>query len=296
MNLKNIEYIWFSRIKISNILKNNLLKKFGNINEFYNCSLDDLIYFNIQDRDIKEILNIELREKIFREYEFLNKNNIGILGYEDEKYPDKLRSINDYPKVLYYKGNINILENESVGIVGSRIALNKSLKKAREIARDVASLGINVVSGLARGIDKFAHLGCIDLVSVDGGLGKTIAVLGSGIDDTSFYPKENYKVFERILENDGCVLSEYPIGSKPMANNFPYRNRIISGLSDKIIIVQAGMKSGSLITVDYALDQGKDILVIEPFENANLEYFQGNVELINQGAKIYKNIGDLLLN
>ena len=98
------------------------------------------------------------------------------------------------------------------------------------------------------------------------------------------------------MENDGCVLSEYPVGTEPKSINFPYRNRIISGLSDKIIIVQAGMKSGSLITVDYALDQGKDILVIEPFQNVNFDYFKGNIELINQGAKIYKNIEDLLLN
>ena len=298
MSLKCIEYLWFSRININNRLKNNLLKEFGTINEFYNCSLDDLIYFNIRDKDIQEILNIELRDKLVKEYEFLNKNNIGILSFEDEKYPEKLRKIEDCPKVLYYKGNINILENESVGIIGARVALNKSLEKAREIAMSVATLGINVVSGLARGIDKFAHLGCIDanVLNENKRIGKTIAVLGSGIDDMSFYPKENYKVFERILENDGCVLSEYPVGTEPKSINFPYRNRIISGLSDKIIIVQAGMKSGSLITVDYALDQGKDILVIEPFQNVNFDYFKGNIELINQGAKIYKNIEDLLLN
>ena len=190
MSLKDIEYLWFSRININNRLKNNLLKEFGTINEFYNCSLDDLIYFNIRDKDIQEILNIELRDKLVKEYEFLNKNNIGILSFEDEKYPEKLRKIEDCPKVLYYKGNINILENESVGIIGARVALNKSLEKAREIAMSVATLGINVVSGLARGIDKFAHLGCIDanVLNENKRIGKTIAVLGSGIDDMSFYP------------------------------------------------------------------------------------------------------------
>lgn len=291
MNLKELEYIWISRIKISNRLKRNLLEKFGNIDEFYNCSLDDLIYFNVSNRDIEKIMNVELRKKLNYEYEFLEKNNIKILSYEDENYPDKLKKIDDYPVILYYKGNMKILDNDTVGIVGSRIALKESLEKSRKIARNISELGINVVSGLARGIDKFAHLGCMDI-----NFGKTIAVLGSGIDFMSFYPKENYRVFERILENNGCVLTEYPIGTVPCGYNFPYRNRIISGLSDKIIIIQAGKKSGSLITVDYALEQGKDIFVVEPIKEMKLEYFDGNIELINQGAKIYKNIGDLLIN
>lgn len=284
-----IEKIWLSRIKISNKLKRNLVKKFGSIEEFYNCSLDDLIYFNVNDKDIEKIMDIELRKKLNYEYEFLNKNNIKILSYEDKEYPDKLKKIEDYPLILYYKGNVKILDNDSIGVVGSRIALKASLEKTRTIARSISELEINVISGLARGIDKFAHLGCMDI-----NLGKTIAILGSGIDYMSFYPKENYRVFERILENDGCVLTEYPVGTEPLAYKFPYRNRIISGLSDKIIIVQAGIKSGSLITVDYALEQGKDIFVLEPNEKSNLEYFSGNIELINQGAKIYKNIEDLL--
>lgn len=291
MSLKELEYIWFSRIKISNKLKDYLLQKFGSIQEFYNCSLDDLIYFKVLDKDINKIMDINLRRNLKYEYEFLKKNNIGILSFEDERYPSKLKKIHDFPKVLYYKGSIEILENDSVGIVGSRVALKESLEKARKIARDISNLGINVISGLARGIDKFAHLGCIDI-----NIGKTVAVLGSGIDDINFYPKENYRVFERILENNGCVLTEYPIGTKPISYNFPYRNRIISGLSDKIIIVQAGMKSGSLITVDLALEQGKDIFVLNPLENLNLEYFSGNIELINQGAKIYKDTQDLLFD
>lgn len=289
MSLKELEYIWFSRIKISNKLKDYLLQKFGSIKEFYNCSLDDLVYFNISDKNINEIMDVDLRKKLNYEYEFLKENSIGILNFEDEKYPSKLKKIQDYPKVLYYKGNIDILENDSVGIVGSRIALKESLENARQIAKDISNLGINVISGLARGIDKFAHLGCMDI-----NFGKTVAVLGSGIDNMSFYPKENYRVFERIIENNGCVLTEYPIGTKPEKYNFPYRNRIISGLSDKIIIVQAGKKSGSLITVDFALEQGKDVYVVSPLKKSNVKYFNGNIELINQGAKIYNNTRDLL--
>lgn len=133
---------------------------------------------------------------------------------------------------------------------------------------------------MARGVDKFAHLGALK-----GENGKTIAVLGSGIDEKSIYPYENLKVYERIIEEGGAILSEYPLKTKPYSYNFPYRNRIISALSDVIIVVQASKNSGSLITVDYALSQGKDIYVYNS-HNINLECFSGNKSLIEDGAKI----------
>lgn len=151
---------------------------------------------------------------------------------------------------------------------------------AKILGKSFSEKGINVVSGLARGIDKYAHLGCLE-----GKNGKAVAVLGSGIDDKSIYPFENRRVFERIIESGGAVISEYPIGSKPLSYNFPYRNRIISGLSDEIIVVQASKKSGSLITVDYALNQGKDIYVYQG-KNINENHFSGNKMLIEEGAKI----------
>ena len=132
---------------------------------------------------------------------------------------------------------------------------------------------------MARGIDKYAHLGCLEEK------GKTIAVLGNGIDNENIYPYENKKVYERILENEGAIVSEYPLRTKPLPYNFPYRNRIISGLSDLIIVIQASIKSGSLITVDYALEQGKDVYVYKN-ENIDKVEFEGNKLLIEQGAKI----------
>ena len=295
--MNEIEKIWLSRIKISNKMKMKLIKKLGSIKNFYNCSLDDLVYFNVSDKYIKEILDLNLRKRIFDEYEYLKQNSIGILSFEDDEYPMKLRQIDDFPLVLFYKGDINILGNDGVGIVGSRFALNWSLRKSKEIAKEFSKIGINVISGLARGVDKYAHLGCIDNIQKEKiGAGKTVAVLGSGIDKLSFYPQENYRVFERIIDYGGCVLTEYPIGTKPVSYNFPYRNRIISGLSEKLIIIQAGQKSGSLITVEYALEQGKDIYVIKPDLSLDLYYFKGNIELINQGAKIYENTEKLILN
>ena len=149
----------------------------------------------------------------------------------------------------------------------------------RKIAKEFSSRKINVISGLARGIDKYAHLGCLEKN------GKTIAILGNGIDNESIYPYENKRVYERILENNGAIISEYPLKTKPLPYNFPYRNRIISGLSDFIIVVQASLKSGSLITVDYALDQGKDVYVYKD-KNIDKAEFGGNKLLIEQGAKI----------
>ena len=168
------------------------------------------------------------------------------------------------------------------GIVGSRNALKESLEFTKKISYEISKRGINIISGLARGIDKYAHLGCLESNS-----SKTIAVLGTGIDDNSFYPVENKRVFERIIENEGAIVSEYPLGTEPFSYNFPYRNRIISGLSDKVIVVQASKKSGSLITVDYALNQGKDVFVYKS-KNINFKCFEGNKILIEQGAKTIK--------
>ncbi|MBR2290352.1 MAG: DNA-processing protein DprA [Clostridia bacterium] len=133
-------------------------------------------------------------------------------------------------------------------------------------------------------MDKFAHLGALD----GKGVGKTIGVLACGLDTKSFYPQENLKVYERIVQEGGAVISEYPIGTVPRPYYFPHRNRLISGLSDKVFVVQAStLKSGSMITVDYALEQGKEVYV---YQSKNLEnpYFAGNRMLIEEGAKIFK--------
>lgn len=137
------------------------------------------------------------------------------------------------------------------------MATNMGKSIARKIGKELADRNINVISGLAIGIDKYAHLGALDSKA-----GKTIAVLGSGIADEDIYPYQNYRVFERIIENGGTIVSEFCIGDKPESVHFPARNRIISGLSDKIIVVEAKKKSGSLITANWALEQGKDVFAV----------------------------------
>lgn len=275
------ELVWLSKLKISNTVKAKIIKDLDGLENFYNCSLDDLVYLNINDNLINKILNSNLKKSTEKDLEYMYKNNIDIIGENDELYPNQLKLIEDKPLALYIRGDKKILSNHAIGIVGSRKAHKDSLNFAKKIAKKLSEKNINVISGLARGVDKYAHLGCLD--NLNGG--KTIAVLGSGIDDKSFYPWENRKVFERIIDEGGAIISEYPLWTEPYAYNFPYRNRIISGLSNGIIVVQASRKSGSLITVDYALEQGKDVYVYKD-KNINKESFSGNKLLIEQGAKI----------
>lgn len=275
------ELVWLSKLKISNMVKAKIIKDLGGLYNFYNCSLDDLVYLNLNDNLINKILNSNLKKSAEKDLEYMYKNNIDIIGEKDVYYPNNLKLINDRPLALYIRGDKKVLSNNAIGIVGSRNAYRESLNFAKEISKKFSERNINIISGLARGIDKYAHLGCLD--NLNGG--KTIAVLGSGIDDKSFYPLENRRVFERIIVEGGAIISEYPLFTEPYAYNFPYRNRIISGLSNRIIVVQASRKSGSLITVDYALEQGKDVYVYKD-KNINEESFSGNKLLIEQGANI----------
>lgn len=250
-------WIWFSRLEISNKSKIELINKFGNIEKVWKASIDDLIYLNISNSCIDKLIDLEYRKNLKEEYEFMKKNKIDIVNYIDINYPKKLLNIPDFPITLFYIGNLNLINNNCVAIVGARNATEYGKNVSRQIAYQLANRGINIVSGLAIGIDKNAHLGCLDSK-----IGKTIAVLGTGVNKEVLYPLENKKVYERIIESGGLIISEYPINTKPVAYHFPARNRIISGLADKLIVVEAGIKSGSLITADFALEQGKDVWAV----------------------------------
>lgn len=172
------------------------------------------------------------------------------------------------------------------GIVGSRYATLYGKQIARKIAKEISDRNVNVVSGLAIGIDKYAHLGALE-----SNIGNTIAVLGTGISNNEIYPYENKKVFERILEENGTIISEFKLGTKPEKQNFPLRNRIISGISKKLIVVEAKEKSGSLITADYALAQGRDVYAV-PGNITSTNSF-GTNKMISEGAFIFTNTEEL---
>lgn len=185
--------------------------------------------------------------------EILEKLGIGVVNYWDPLYPVQLKEIWNPPYLLFYRGELPDNEMPMVGVVGTRYPSGGGRNAAYILGVDIGSSGLWLVSGLARGIDGAAHAGCVK------GKGKTCAVLGSGID--TVYPKEHKKLALAILESGGALLSEYPPRTQPTRYTFPERNRIISGLSRGIVVVEAPVKSGALITADFALEQGRDLFV-----------------------------------
>lgn len=211
-------------------------------------------------------------------------NEIKIIPIENSKYPKLLRQIYDPPKVLYVKGNAEILNDTSVAIIGCREASEYGINCSEYFSYNLAKAGINIVSGLARGIDSFAHIGALKAK------GKTIAVVACGLDIV--YPKENIILEEQIIKNDGAIISEYPLNTKPERHHFPSRNRIISGISKGVIVVEAKEKSGSLITVDFAVEQGKEVFAVPG--NINSRNSIGTNELIKDGGIPVCNYKDIL--
>lgn len=214
----------------------------------------------------------------------MQENNIDIIGFENEEYPKLLKEIYSPPLNLYIRGNKKILNDVNIAIIGCREASKYGRDMSVKFAFDLSKKDINIVSGLARGVDSFAHIGAIKAE------GKTIAVLGNGLD--MIYPSENKYLAKRILDLDGAIISEYPLGTKPQKSNFPARNRIISGLCNGILVVEAKEKSGTLITVDFALEQGRDVFVIPG--NINSENSIGTNKLIGEGAKLVTNAQDII--
>lgn len=279
-------WIWLSRIEeLGNRRKNKLLELFETPEQIWNLSYEDIL--NIEgfgEKIASEILNNRYRENLEKYIEYMEKYKIKVITIYDKEYPNKLKNIYDPPIVLFIKGNTEILSNISIGIVGCRKCSQYGINVAQKISYELAKEGIIVISGMAKGIDSYAHIGCLNAK------GKTLAVLGSGLD--RIYPKENMRLYNEIVNNGGAVLSEYIIGTKPDKMNFPARNRIISGLSNGIVVVEAKKKSGTLITVDFALEQGKDIYVIPG--NITSENSIGTNELIKQGAKCVTSVEDIL--
>ena len=278
--------VWLSNINISNKRKIELLKKFRTAKKIWNLDKKSLEKLDLKESEINNILENEEKRNLEKYVNYMVKHNILLVSCFSEKYPDSLKFIDNRPVFLYIRGNIENLYEDCIAIVGSRNASIYGRNVARKIARELADRNINIVSGLAAGIDKFAHLGALESKT-----GKTIAVLGTGISNNEIYPFENKKVFENILENKGTIISEFKLGTKPLKYNFPLRNRIISGLSTKLIVVEAAKNSGSLITADFALEQGKDIYAVPG--NITSENSVGTNELIKQGAYLFNKIDDL---
>ena len=248
--------VWLSLIENLGVKKyTNLINELKINKAIFNASKNDLLKIDlINEKVANNILNIETKRKVNKYLEYMQKRNIDIIGIGDIEYPSYLREIYSPPIFLYIRGNKEILSKTNISIVGCRNCSEYGKEIAQKLAYNLATNNINIVSGLARGIDEYSHLGTIFAK------GKTIAVLACGVD--YIYPKENNYLVNKILNLGGALISEYPVGVRPQKNNFPARNRIISGLSQGVVVVEAKKKSGSLITADFALEQGRDVFVV----------------------------------
>ena len=270
--------VWLSLIKNLGIKRyTNLIHKFKSNKAIWNASKQELLKVEGIGKQLAELIsNKDLKQYVEKHIEYMEKNHIDIISIQDKEYPKMLKEIYDPPICLYIRGNKKILNNKSIAIIGCREASNYGLSVANEFAYNLSKHNLNIISGLARGIDSEAHLGAVRANQ------KTIAVVGNGLD--TVYPKENIILVQNILNSGGAIISEYPLGIESKKENFPARNRIISGMSRGLLVVEAKEKSGTLITVDFALEQGRDVFVIPG--NINSINSVGTNDLIKQGAKL----------
>ena len=273
---KIIYDLWLKTLKgVGNKTQNILIREFETSQNIYNATKNEISVMGglISEAAIDSIINnkdITIARELYRNIE---KSEISVVSYSDELYPNELKNIYDPPLVIYYKGNINRIDENAMAIVGARKVSPYGKYVANELGKILGENGVTVVSGMAYGVDAQAHKGALEVN------GFTIAVLGCGVDVC--YPKTNKKLMEDI-EKKGVIISEYGPGTQPIAQNFPGRNRIISGLSKGVIVVEASIKSGSLITSEFALEQGKEVYAIPGnINNANSE---GTNKLIKDGA------------
>ena len=255
----------------------NLVKLFGSAS----AALDNIEEFSVKGGRTKPIKPYSVKDAE-KEIEELEKNKACLLTYKDIKYSDLLMQIHGFPPVISYKGNLELLSSKTIAIVGARNSSINSRTFAKKISKELVSAGYITVSGLARGIDTSVH---------EADVSKTIAVIAGGIDH--IYPPENKKLYEQIA-SEGIIIAELPIGSKPLSQHFPQRNRIISGLALATIVIEAGLKSGSLITANFALEQNRDIFAVPGFPMD--PRCMGSNKLIKDGAYLLESSKDITAN
>jgi DNA processing protein len=261
-----------------------LLERFGSAESVFHATRSELESLRLKAETIESILKREFHEKAVDELKKVRDLGGDVLILDDGSYPSLLREIADPPITLYVKGDWQAcFEAPCIGVIGSRKCSTYGENASESLARDLAEQGVCIVSGFARGIDTAAHRGAIR------GKGKTIAVLGTGIDQ--IYPKENKKLAAEILASGGAVVSQFPLETPPLKENFPYRNRIISGLSYGVLLVEASERSGSLITARLAMEQNREVLAV-PGNITSRNSFGTNY-LIKSGAKLVQQWQDV---
>ncbi len=268
---------------IGNVGFKNLIDVFGSPQNAFNATTDDLKAIpGITGKTALNIKDFNDWQKVDKELELADKNKISIITASNSLYPRSLLNIYDFPPFLYVKGTLSE-DDINVAVIGSRMATTYGKFSTQRLCQELAMHGITIVSGMARGIDSAAHTGALT------GKGRTIAVLGCGIDIV--YPSENKKLLEKISEN-GAVITEFPFSTPPSGPNFPARNRIISGISLGVVVIEASNKSGSLITARLALEQGREVFAVPG--SIDSPGSRGTHKLIREGAKLIESIHDIL--
>lgn len=261
-----------------------LLEYFGDAESIFKANRAALLKIeNINANDADAIVNAEKTVDLDDELKLIERHDVRIVTLQDEDYPALLKEIYAPPVVLYVKGALAKDDNFAVAIVGARRCTHYGMKVAGELASQLSRYGATVVSGLARGIDSAAHRGALEAK------GRTVGILGNGL--ASIYPPENKRLAQMIEEN-GAVVSEFSMQTKPYKDNFPRRNRIISGLSQGVVVVEASRTSGALITAAYALEQNREVFAVPGNTTSATSY--GTNKLIKDGAKLVESAEDIM--
>jgi DNA processing protein len=276
--------IFLNLAKISLKKIKDIISFLNDPDDIFKLKLGDLKKIpSLTEKDIEKILSLRKSDILEEELRMIEKNEIKIIDLFDPNYPSFLKEIAYPPLVLYIKGDLELLNNKILfAIVGTRRPTIYGINMAYEYAYKLASLGLVIVSGLAKGVDTMAHKGALDA-------GTTVAVLGSGL--LSIYPKENKKLAEEIGKK-GCLISEFPLKEPPFKENFPRRNRIISGVSRGVLVIEAAEKSGALITAHLACEQNREVFALPGKVDSSLS--KGTHLLIKEGAKLVDRIEDIL--
>lgn len=279
-------YHWFALKAVphvGNVTFRRLMERFGSPRAVFAASRAELSSVHgVGDAAAESIKTFDCREAAERECAAVKRHGVEVVTWLDSRYPRLLREIADPPPFLYVKGKL-AEEEPALAVVGARRASTYGRMATERLSKELAACGVTIVSGMARGIDTAAHRGAL------AGGGRTLGILGCGIDQV--YPPENRPLFEKVVDT-GALVSEFPMGTLPLAENFPRRNRIISGLSNGVLVVEAAVNSGSLITAQMALEQGRDVFAVPG--NIDSGVSQGTNLLIKQGAKLVSCIEDIL--
>ncbi len=280
-------YYWFalrSVPHVGNVTYRRLLERFGSPARVLEAPLDELAAVKgVGQAAAASITTHDYREAADRESEAFVRSGATLVTLTDSTYPPLLREIPDPPPYLYLKGTLPEAGTTTIAVVGSRMASDYGIAITTRFARELAEKGVAIVSGLAQGVDAAAHRGALQVS------GRTVGVLGCGIDQV--YPAVNRQLF-REMADQGAIVSEFPLGTGPEAANFPRRNRIISGLSRGVLVVEAAEKSGSLITAQFALEQGREVFAVPG--NITHRASRGTNSLIKQGAKLVESVADII--